>query len=110
MTRRARIWRLIGALFTVLNAGGAAVALLSGEIFHFALHVGLLAVTYVVWRTIAARSQRLDLLDAHPVDERLDHLQQSLDGIAIEVERIGEAQRYAAKILAERGRESPPKS
>jgi hypothetical protein len=35
-------------------------------------------------------------------DERLEHLQQSIDAIAIEVERIAEAQRFSAKLLSER--------
>ena len=37
-----------------------------------------------------------------PSDDRLEHLQQSVDAIAIEVERIAEAQRFTAKLLAER--------
>ena len=37
-----------------------------------------------------------------PSDDRLEHLQQSVDAIAIEVERIAEAQRFSAKLLAER--------
>jgi hypothetical protein len=108
MTRRYRIWRLIAALFAALNAGGAVFALMSGEPLHAALHVVLLVFTYLGWK-LAARSGRLGLPNAQPVDERLEHLQQSLDAIAIDVERIGEAQRYAAKVLAERARESPPK-
>ena len=108
MTRRYRIWRLIVALFSVLNVGGAVFALVSGEPLHAAAHVALLVVTYVVWM-LMARSRGLDLPQGRPVDERLEHLQQSLDAIAIDVERIGEAQRYAAKVLAERARESPPK-
>ena len=35
-------------------------------------------------------------------DERLEQLQQSVDAIAVEVERIAEAQRFSAKLLAER--------
>jgi hypothetical protein len=35
-------------------------------------------------------------------DDRLEHLQQSIDAIAIEVERIAEAQRFSAKLLADR--------
>ena len=108
MTRRYRIWRLIVALFSVLNVGGAVFALMSGEPLHAAVHVALLIVTYVVW-TLMDRSRGLDLPQGQPVDERLEHLQQSLDAIAIDVERIGEAQRYATKVLAERARESPPK-
>ena len=40
-------------------------------------------------------------------DQRLEHLQQSVDAIAIEVERIAEAQRFSAKLLAERTDGSP---
>jgi hypothetical protein len=108
MTRRYRIWRLITALFAALNVGGAVFALMSGEPLHAALHIALLVATYVAWKLVG-RSRRVDLPSAQPVDERLEHLQQSLDAIAIDVERIGEAQRYAVKVLAERARESPPK-
>ena len=37
-----------------------------------------------------------------PSDDRLEHLQESVDAIAVEVERIAEAQRFSAKLLAER--------
>jgi hypothetical protein len=39
-------------------------------------------------------------------DDRLDHLQQSVDAIAIEVERIAEAQRFSAKLSAGRSESS----
>lgn len=35
-------------------------------------------------------------------DERLDRLEQAVDSIAVEVERIAEGQRFAAKLLVER--------
>jgi hypothetical protein len=35
-------------------------------------------------------------------DEQLERLQQSVDAIAIEVERIAEAQRFTAKLMSER--------
>lgn len=35
-------------------------------------------------------------------DQRLEHLQQSIDAIAIEVERIAEAQRFTARLMSER--------
>ena len=34
--------------------------------------------------------------------QQLEQLQQSVDAIAVEVERIAEAQRFSAKLLAER--------
>ena len=36
-------------------------------------------------------------------DARMEQLQQSVDAIAVEVERIGEAQRFNAKLAAQRG-------
>ena len=35
-------------------------------------------------------------------DNRLQHLEQAVDAIAVEVERISEAQRFTAKLFAER--------
>jgi hypothetical protein len=40
-------------------------------------------------------------------DARLEQLQQSIDAIAVEVERIAEAQRFSAKLLAEKSEDSP---
>jgi hypothetical protein len=43
------------------------------------------------------------------VSQRLDQLQQSVDAIAIEVERLAEAQRFTARLEAEReGRQALP--
>ena len=108
MTRRAKIWRVIVALWTVVNVGGAVFAILNGELLHAAVHVALLAATYVVWRLVA-RTRQPSLPDVHSADARLDHIQESLDAIAIEVERIGEAQRYAVKVVTERAGNAPAK-
>lgn len=37
------------------------------------------------------------------LENRLTEIQQSLDAVAVEVERISEGQRFATKLLAERG-------
>ncbi len=41
---------------------------------------------------------------------QLEQLQQSVDAIAVEVERIAEAQRFSARLLAERGAVDNPTS
>lgn len=41
------------------------------------------------------------------IESRLTEMQQSLDAVAIEVERISEAQRFATKLLSERGVGAP---
>ncbi len=98
---------MVAAVFTVVNVGGAGLAILSGEPLHAAVHVGLLVATYLAWRLVP-RARQADLPNAYPAEERLEHIQQSLDAIALDVERIGEGQRYAAKVLADRARSSPP--
>jgi len=37
-------------------------------------------------------------------DLRLERMERALDAIAIEIERLGEGQRFTTKLLAERGR------
>lgn len=39
-------------------------------------------------------------------DRRIEQLQQSVDAIAVEIERIAEAQRFTTKLLAERDQTS----
>jgi hypothetical protein len=110
MTRRSKLWWAGAALFAVINVAGAGYAVDRGEQLHAAVHVGLLlvgAAAYLVWR-LASRATRQDLPPAQLGDERLQYLQQSVDAIALEVERIGEAQRFSDKLRVERGESSPP--
>jgi hypothetical protein len=38
-------------------------------------------------------------------DHRLERIEQAIDAMAVEVERISESQRYMTKLLADRGAE-----
>jgi hypothetical protein len=108
MTRRSKLWRIGAALFVFINVGGAVEAAMMGERIHAGVHVGLLVlglVGYLVWRLAAHARQNLPR--AQQADERLEYLQQSVDAIALEVERLGEKQRFSEKLRAERG-EAPP--
>ncbi len=69
------------------------------------LMVGSLATITVASIFAVRRRTRVPRSEAD--DQRLEHLQQSVDAIAIEVERIAEAQRFTAKLLAERGEDVP---
>jgi hypothetical protein len=51
-------------------------------------------------RGLSAKSKRPSLPESSSA--QLEQLQQSVDAIAVEVERIAEAQRFSAKLLAER--------
>ena len=110
MTRqRAKLWLVAASLFTLVNLGGAGMAAVAGEVFHAAAHVGLLILgAYFVWR-LAPRVRRQEMLAEQEADPRLDRLQQSLDAIGLEVERIGEAQRFTTKLAAERVDADSPK-
>ena len=59
-----------------------------------------IAVSRFIWRrsTSAPRAAVAD----HATQQRLEQLQQSMDTIAIEVERISEGQRFVTKIMSER--------
>ncbi len=60
----------------------------------------LLAILVLRW----ARFRRRGRGEARPTaesDARMERIEQAVDAIALEVERVGEAQRYQAKVLAE---------
>jgi hypothetical protein len=58
----------------------------------------------VMWlvRGLNRKVPARELPNAFQFEQRFDQLQQSVDAIAVEVERIAEAQRFSAKLLAER--------
>ena len=60
----------------------------------------LSAITVGLVRGLSPKRKPLEINDAQNL--QLQQLQQSVDAIAIEVERIAEAQRFSAKLLAER--------
>jgi CHASE1-domain containing sensor protein len=61
----------------------------------------LCAIGVVSWKLLTKPKGPSKQLERH-TDEQLERLQQSVDAIAIEVERIAEAQRFSAKLLSER--------
>jgi hypothetical protein len=109
MTRRSKLWLMAAAaLYAIINVGGAGYAFVMGEQLHGAAHVAaflLGAGAYLVWRR--ARAQRESLSRTQPADERLEYLQQSVDAMALELERLGEKQRFSDKLGAQRGQASP---
>ncbi len=63
---------------------------------------------------VIALAQRIARRSAPPAarmpasDDRMARLEQGMDSIAIEIERIGEAQRFQAKLMADRSERSEP--
>jgi hypothetical protein len=99
MTRRSKIWLVGAVLFSFVNLAGAVFAAAQGELIHAGVHVGLLLLgASLVWRLAPTRdARRLP----RELTDRLTHLQQSVDAVAIEVERIGEGQRFITRFFTE---------
>jgi membrane protein implicated in regulation of membrane protease activity len=92
-----RAWIPIAWLLSLSNVGAVWFAALPGEPWHATTHA-LLAVLFAV----GAR-QLMTRRVSSPIDEsRADRLQQGIDVIALEVERISEGQRYVTKVLNEK--------
>ena len=74
------------------------------------IFVGIFATTvgYQITRAIRSRMERpsVDPATLVEVRQQLNQLQQAVDSIAVEVERISEGQRFTTKLLNERTRDS----
>jgi hypothetical protein len=110
MTRRSRLWRVFAGIYVFINVGGAIIAAVRDEQMHFALHVGLLLLgmaAYPIWR-LTRRTLPMDQTQGQLPDARLEYLQHSVDAMALELERLGEKQRFEEKLRSEPGG-TPPK-
>jgi hypothetical protein len=110
MNQPPKIWGWAAGIFTVINLLGAGYAVAMGERAHADLHLVLMligAVGYLAWRAMS-RGQKSDPA-IKPTDPRLEYLQQSVDAVALEVERLGEAQRAKEKLQREQIQPPPSK-
>lgn len=100
MALRSGWWRIATAIFAVGNAVAAIYHVAIGEMGAAAGHAGVAAGTVLLWFTLRSHNSiPEDTTGPQQIDSHLDHLQQSLDAIALEVERLGEGQRFAQKVL-----------
>lgn len=116
MRRRFTIGLVLAVLFTLGNVAGGLYAGMMGEVRHAGLHFVLALVgAYVAW-LVAARRRDASLAGAEipamagaPSDlsARLDSLEQSIDAIAVEVERVGEGQRFVTRLFTQRQERKP---
>jgi hypothetical protein len=119
MISRSSIWTAVAAIFTVVNAAGAVMAAIQVEAIHTGVHVLLSFVgAYFVWRLAPRRSyshaarevehRPSAAVPSTPPDltNRLTHLEHAVDAVAIEVERIGEGQRFITRSFVD-GKQVP---
>jgi hypothetical protein len=76
-----------------------------------AMVIGMPSLVVTVWMILRHR-EKMTRRDGLPsasvtgIEARLARLEDAIDGIALEMERLGEGQRFTAKLLAERGNRS----
>lgn len=106
MTSLGQLRRFAIYGFVALNVAGLLYAVRMGEGGHATVHLLALMVfaTVCLVKRLATRTPRVEELPVPSPTEPdvLDRLQQSVDSIALEVERIGEGQRFNARLLQER--------
>lgn len=106
--RHSKILRIGAVVWIIVNGLGAPLAVAMGEPMHALTHVFLLFGGYIAWQFVP-RERKAAPVQLNAPDPKLEYLQQSVDAIAVEVERIGEAQRFSQKIQAERAEMPAPK-
>jgi len=100
-----RAWIPVAWLVSVANLVSVWFAAQPAEPWHATIHA-LLAVLFGVGAQ-RLMGRRASLLHAQLAvgDDREKRLEQAIDAIAVELERVGEGQRFVTKLLAERGLE-----
>ncbi len=112
MTRRSKLWLALAMVFSAVNFAGGLFAAVQGELLHAGVHAVLMLLgLYPVWRlTSGSRERRMQLSDEAAISaapreltDRLTRLEQAIDAVAIEVERVGEWQRFLTRSSGENG-------
>ena len=89
-------------VFFFVNFAGAVMPAIMGERQHAGVHAVLLVLGAVYVRRVWRRKESANTDLSRELAEGLTHLQQSVSAIAIEVERIGEGQRFITRLFTER--------
>ncbi|HLB08933.1 MAG TPA: hypothetical protein VK617_05340 [Gemmatimonadaceae bacterium] len=84
-----------------------------GELIPIVLFI-MMGVTAIGWPIARAIARRMDREAVQPkipleLQGRLERMEQAIDSIAVEVERISEGQRFTTKLLSERQQSLPPR-
>jgi hypothetical protein len=97
---RSRIWLVADAIFILGNVVGGIAAAGQGEFGHAGVHLILVLIGAAVAWVIAPKGSPTPVAESsNEFNDGLTRLQQSVDAVALEVERIGEGQRYVTQLL-----------
>jgi hypothetical protein len=77
-----------------------------GELIPIVLFI-MMGITAIGWPIARAMARKMDREALPPkvpleISSRLERMEQAIDSIAVEVERISEGQRFTTKLLSER--------
>ena len=112
MSRGSKLWAWAAGFYAFINVGGLISAAVQGEEMHMYLHLFLILIGVAGWLGwwLARRGTVRELPPAQLGGEsRIEYLQQSIDAMALELERIGEKQRFSDKLRVEQGETLPLK-
>jgi hypothetical protein len=110
-SRSRTIWFVLSVLFTIGNVIGGIFAARNGEFAHAGVHALLTFFGgQAAWRLAPGRFSRGVAVDdvsaLQPaygdLGDRLLRMEQAVESIAIEVERVGEGQRFLTRLHSER--------
>ena len=116
MSRLSMMWLVLAVLFTLGNVVFALMPAVWQEPMHGGLHVALAVVgALLAWRLERRRQALRGPREGAPerpaapsaFTGRLTQLERSAEAVAIEVERIGEGQRFVTRVLTGRDRVPP---
>ncbi len=108
MAPKTRFWNAVLVVLSAANVVSVWFAARPAEPWHATIHAAL-AVGFGVWaQRRMLREPRRDAGRTDLADERLERIERAIDAVAVEVERIGEMERFASKILAARASELEP--
>jgi len=100
-----KAWIPIAWLLSVGNLVSVWFAARPAETWHATIHA-LLAVLFGLGaQHLMARRRSESRAEPALESDRTKHIEQAIDAIAVELERVGEGQRYVTKLLAQRGLE-----
>ena len=99
-----RAWIPIAWLLSLGNVVSIWFAAAPGEPWHATAHGALAVLLGVGAERLRARRRAPRGGEATIGDERMERLENAIDAIAVEMERIGEGQRFVTKLMAEPGR------
>lgn len=67
--------------------------------------MSFMAIIFGIVYTRTRKNRGMDSLVSDRIEERLTRIEQAVDAVAVEVERISEGQRFTTKLLSEKQKE-----